>query len=130
MREKSSKLERKSLDSYIGKDIVLAVKYDYSEIIATGKNRSEAQKNAKAKGFECGDIVLQDMKNVIDFEKVFGPYIGKDVFLAVKRDYSEVIATGTDPLEARENAIKVGYARPILMIAPDEYFGRYVLAAT
>ena len=46
---------------------------------------------------------------VINQKKLYGPYIGTGKFLAIKYDWSEVVATGDNPREAQENAINAGY---------------------
>lgn len=66
--------------------------------------------------------------DVIDFEEVFGAYIGKDLYLAISEDYSEVIASGRNISEAVVNSEKKGYNDPIIMRAPDEYFGNLILS--
>ncbi|MBN4081223.1 hypothetical protein JYT44_02540 [Caldithrix abyssi] len=64
---------------------------------------------------------------VVDFKEVFGPYLGKNLFLAVKRDYSFVVATGKGPLEALHNSKENGYSKPILMKAPRDHYWSYIL---
>lgn len=126
MREKSSKLEQ-DVSSYIGKKIVLVIKHG-SGIVATGKNYRKAIKNAKAKGYGWGDVVLQYMRHVIDEEKVFGPYKGRGGYLAILKDYSQVVGWGEEPLAALEDAKQKGYEKGVMCMMNDQQWGRLVLA--
>ena len=57
-------------------------------------------------------------------EPIFGKYYDKEIFLALNRDRSKVIATGATPQKAYANALKKGFKFPIIMRAPSsENFG-------
>jgi len=67
-------------------------------------------------------------KDVPSVETLFGKYYDKEIFLALKRDRSEVVATGATPQKAYANARKRGYKFPIIMRAPSsENFGFILL---
>lgn len=64
---------------------------------------------------------------VIDFETLFRPYLGKNLVLAVKSDYSEVVASGHRPLEVLRKAKERGYDHPRLMKSPSKHYWAYIL---
>ena len=57
--------------------------------------------------------------DVPSVEEVFGKYYGKDLFLAVNKAHTKVIATGATPQKAYKNAEKKGYKYPIIILAPE-----------
>lgn len=65
---------------------------------------------------------------VVDFDSVFGPYVGTQLFLAVTLDYHEVVASAKDPLAALEEARKVAYNKKVvIMKAPKERYLNLIL---
>lgn len=70
--------------------------------------------------------VKKNAPKVIDFQKVFGEYIGTDKYLALNKEQSKVLATGDTPLEAINNAKETGYEKPVIMLAPKDVDG-YIL---
>ncbi len=69
-----------------------------------------------------------DREDIIDFDSVFGPYVGKQLFLAVTLDYHEVVASAKDPLAALEEARKVASNKKVvIMKAPKERYLNLIL---
>ena len=65
--------------------------------------------------------------SVIDFHELFGDFFGKDLFLSLSSNRSEVIATGDTPGKARQSAIDLGHQNPIIMKAPKDDSWFYML---
>ncbi len=65
--------------------------------------------------------------SVINFTELFGDFLGKDIFLSLSSNRSEVIATGNTPGEARQSAMELGYLNPIIMKAPKDDSWFYIL---
>ena len=57
-------------------------------------------------------------KDVPSVETIFGKYYDKEIFLALNRARSKVVATGSTPKKAYRNAIKNGYKFAIIVKAP------------
>ena len=69
---------------------------------------------------------IVDSTNV---DSIFVGYYDKEIFLALNRDRSKVIATGATPQKAHANARKKGYKYPIIMRAPSsENYGFILLS--
>ncbi len=58
--------------------------------------------------------------DTINFDSVFGPYIGKQLFLAVTPDYLKVIVSDEDPLVTFEKAKNAGHEDAVIMKAPKD----------
>jgi len=58
--------------------------------------------------------------DVIDFDSVYGDYLGKEVFLAMTPDFQEVIVSDVDPMVAFEKAIDAGHEDAVIMKAPKD----------
>ncbi len=63
----------------------------------------------------------------VDFQKVFGKYLGKLVYLALNKDQTEVIAVGKTPLQAIEKAHELHCLDPVIMLAPPKDVWGYIL---
>lgn len=68
-----------------------------------------------------------DRGNTIDFDSVFGSYVGKQLFLAMTLDYREVVASAEDPLAALEKARNAGYEDAVIMKAPKDHNRNLIL---
>lgn len=69
-----------------------------------------------------------DREDIIDFDSIFGSYVGKQLFLAVTLDYREVVASAKDPLAALKEARKVAYHKKVvIMKAPKERYLNLIL---
>ena len=69
------------------------------------------------------------VKDVPSIETIFVDYYDREIFLALNRDRSKVIATGATPQKAHANSRKRGYKYPIIMRAPSsENYGFILLS--
>ena len=57
-------------------------------------------------------------RHVPNVETLFEKYYDKEIFLALNRDRSKVVATGATPQKAYANALNKGFKFPIIMRAP------------
>ena len=67
------------------------------------------------------------VNDVPSVEEVFGKYYDSEVFLALNRDQTKVIATGSTPQRAYANARRNGYKFPVIMKAPTSENSGYIL---
>lgn len=78
-------------------------------------------------GFLMSLLGYADRGDVIDFDSIYGSYIGQEVFLAMTPDFQEVITSDENPMVTFEKAVDAGHEDAVIMKAPKTRYCNLVL---
>ena len=68
-----------------------------------------------------------EREDVIDYDSIYGEYLGKEVFLAMTPDFQEIVAVDENPLVTFEKAVSAGHENAVVMKAPKNRYCNLVL---